>query len=366
MPKNVKVRIVSHQNGFIKIKFSNETFGYVRSQKLEMLLPGTPFQLAKIANPAVWQDKNWLYFNMAVSEKMPFVVQSGQAASVFRFTLFHVEDSPKWILHPTSGDIVRRIVRQQQGDNCILRFELNQNQSWGYRAWYSGDRLYLNIRKAPVFSTRTDSLLKGLIFAVDAGHGGDNGGAISATGLQEKNLNLFLAQDVAKSLRALGAKVIMTRTGDENLTLSERVRIARDAGTHVFLSIHYNSVSAHTDPLRGRGAATYFSFSQSQNLARSVYSQLLKLRLRPFGCKVAPFFVTRQTDFLSCLVEGTFLTHPLDEMFLLRENALRSMADAITEGVKKFVLQQRKLVDVPATDHFATSPAPDSSRNLLK
>lgn len=79
---------------------------------------------------------------------------------------------------------------------------------------------------------------------LDPGHGGSDPGAVYA-GMQEKDLNLEIAQQLASLLAADGALVTFTRTGDTSLGNSERAAICNAANAEVVLSIHLN---ASTNP----------------------------------------------------------------------------------------------------------------------
>ena len=101
---------------------------------------------------------------------------------------------------------------------------------------------------APMASTAiTDarSVGTGLIVALDPGHGGSDPGAC-ANGLKEKDLTLSIARYCQALLQRSGISVIMTRTTDTYVGLSDRVKIAADGGATVFVSIHINSAIATT------------------------------------------------------------------------------------------------------------------------
>jgi len=157
----------------------------------------------------------------------------------------------------------------------------------------------------------------------------------------EKTANLDLAKKVVARLKASGGDVVTTRDSDLTLGLDERVALARDADVNIFLSIHLNSIGPDVDPLRPRGATTYYTFPHAKALAERIYRHLSQIGLSGYGAKTASFVVTRQSDFISVLVEVGFLTHPQDEMFLLDAAFRETIADAITRGVVDFVQSQR-------------------------
>ena len=92
------------------------------------------------------------------------------------------------------------------------------------------------------------------IVVVDPGHGGIDSGAM-VHGLVEKNIVFAFARELADKLRASGHyKVIMTRDSDVFVALGERVKIARDAGASLFVSIHADTIS---DAASVSGATVY-------------------------------------------------------------------------------------------------------------
>jgi N-acetylmuramoyl-L-alanine amidase len=94
--------------------------------------------------------------------------------------------------------------------------------------------------------------------AIDPGHGGLDPGAISPSGLYEKDITLATARDLAAMLLATGRFVVtMTRQGDEFVPLPERVARARAARADLFLSIH-----ADTLPNAAMRGASVFTLSQ--------------------------------------------------------------------------------------------------------
>ena len=130
------------------------------------------------------------------------------------------------------------------------------------------------------------------IFIIDAGHGGEDCGAIGCNGVYEKNLNFEIAQALGEELSDLGYAVIYTRTEDkllyseaENIKglrkiydLKNRVKIAEDYPNAIFISVHMNSFS----DARYSGLQVFYSENneESYRIATSVQSQV-KETLQP-------------------------------------------------------------------------------------
>lgn len=108
---------------------------------------------------------------------------------------------------------------------------------------------------------------------VDAGHGGPDGGGpmLGGTRLREKDVTLQVALKVGSILRARGVDVVYTRTTDTLIALSDRGKIANQAGAKVFISIHVNAANPHwRDPGAARGFETYFLAEAKTEDARRV------------------------------------------------------------------------------------------------
>ncbi|MFA5062850.1 MAG: N-acetylmuramoyl-L-alanine amidase [Candidatus Omnitrophota bacterium] len=76
---------------------------------------------------------------------------------------------------------------------------------------------------------------------VDAGHGGNDPGAIGRTGLREKDVNLDIAKRLALLLKSEGVNVVMTRSTDRFIPLGARVEITNKSKANLFVSIHSNA-----------------------------------------------------------------------------------------------------------------------------
>ena len=102
------------------------------------------------------------------------------------------------------------------------------------------------------------------IVVVDAGHGGPDGGMTGPLGrggpkIREKDITLAVSKRLGSALLRRGIDVVYTRTRDTLIDLSDRGKIANDAGAALFISIHVNAAH-HTwkNPEAARGFEVYF------------------------------------------------------------------------------------------------------------
>lgn len=180
--------------------------------------------------------------------------------------------------------------------------------------------------------------------AIDPGHGnkderGSSGpGVRGARGALEKDVVMDVAQRVRQRL---GDRVVLTRTGDANVSLAERDRIARDEGVRVFVSLHANCGAPGE---RGSEVLIHTRASEpSLDLAHALESSLARLGAPDLGVKRAELAVLTPERLPSgaaaCLVEIDYLTDPAGESRLRDPNALDAISSAIAGGIDQFLAQ---------------------------
>lgn len=186
-----------------------------------------------------------------------------------------------------------------------------------------------------VLPSRSGGRLTGRVITLDPGHGGTNPGAVGVTGLFEKVVNLKVAEKLADYLRQEGARVVLTRSGDYNVSLAGRVNISHNHGAHIFVSIHAN---AHTNRSIS-GTETYYysqgaNASQSLRLANLVQQELVRHSgLRNIGVKHGSFYVIRHSRVPSVLAELAFLSNHRDESLLRQDSFLDGQARAMARAI---------------------------------
>ena len=232
---------------------------------------------------------------------------------------------------------------------------------------------------------------------VDAGHGGPDGGMHGPIGggtpIQEKDITLQVARRVASLLRDRGIDVVMTRTTDTLIALSDRGRIANRSRADLFLSIHVNAANmAWKQPAAARGFETYFlaeaktedaqrvermeneavrfetsvatsrgdplnfimndmaqneHLRESSDLATTIQERLGAMHPGPSrGVKQANFAVLRTSFMPAVLVEIGFGTNPTEASFLADPSRQRAIADAIASAAIEYLGHYERRVGV--------------------
>ncbi len=123
----------------------------------------------------------------------------------------------------------------------------------------------------PVARSRTVRAAEGTrsstTVVIDAGHGGFDRGGIAGQRVDEKTMNLDVAQRLKAILQASGYRVVMTRDSDVFIPLGTRVAIANSYRDAIFVCIHFNATPRRS----ASGIETYFYSSQSLPLASAIH-----------------------------------------------------------------------------------------------
>ncbi|SHJ29318.1 N-acetylmuramoyl-L-alanine amidase [Clostridium amylolyticum] len=148
---------------------------------------------------------------------------------------------------------------------------------------------------------------------VDAGHGGNDSGAVGS-GRLEKDYTLAFALGVGANLQAYnGVEVIYTRTSDVDVSLEERANISNNNNCDYFLAIHINSGG-------GTGLETYYYYNseKGKSFASAIQNSLVTngLATSDRGIKSAGFYVLKYTVAIASLVELGFIDNASDMEFL--------------------------------------------------
>ena len=173
---------------------------------------------------------------------------------------------------------------------------------------------------------------------VDAGHGGNDPGAVGAE-YKEKDLNLAVALLLKAELEKRGLSVVMTKETDIFIPLLQRVNIADDAKAQLFISIHHNAATNH----RARGYSVYAPRDCSKHpgaslvLAADIQYELQKLpQVVDRGVNFADFVVLR-ANMPAVLVELGFISNPTEELMIGAPSRQKIEAAAIAEGVMRYL-----------------------------
>jgi N-acetylmuramoyl-L-alanine amidase len=174
-----------------------------------------------------------------------------------------------------------------------------------------------------------------VVVAIDPGHGGGDPGAVGIGNIQEADVVLDIAQQVAGILEQQGVQAILTRSDDTEIELQPRVDTAEQANATLFVSIHANAIDMSRPDVNG--TSTYY-FSSGVGLAETVQDSIVQATGQTDrGIHTARFYVLRKTSMPSILVETAFVTGDSDAKNLADAGWRSRMATAIANGVLQYL-----------------------------
>lgn len=190
------------------------------------------------------------------------------------------------------------------------------------------------------------------IVIVDAGHGGEDCGAIGNNGVYEKTLNLEIANLVSEELSKSGFAVVMTRTEDkllyteeENIKgirkisdLKNRVKIAKAYPEAIFISIHMNSYSA----AKYSGFQAYFNGKDSNSRALAgIVQKNVRDRLQPQNNRSIKdgreLYILENSPVTTVLLECGFLSNSEECEKLCEKEYQKELSFAIVCGIIEYM-----------------------------
>ena len=189
--------------------------------------------------------------------------------------------------------------------------------------------------------------LAGHSITIDAGHGGNDSGAIGPTGVTEKSVTLRVALALQKILASEGATVYMTRTTDTEVSpkgadasdieeLQARCDVANQHDSDIFISIHMDSFTNGA----AKGTTGYYyalGSKKSRDLADKVRAGVIdQIGTSNRGTQSCNFYVVKHTDMPATLVEVAFISNPTEEKLMNSEDGVQKAAQGIADGIADF------------------------------
>ncbi|WP_414673919.1 N-acetylmuramoyl-L-alanine amidase [Marinobacter sp. UBA3607] len=279
-----------------------------------------------------------------------------------------------------------RVVLDLASDIKPRSFALEPNQQYGHRLVVDLiDEKGSRIERATSPTVTQDSAGKrDIIVVIDAGHGGEDPGAIGPRGTREKDVVLRMAKTLADLVnKQPGFTAKLTRTGDYYIGLRNRTVLARKYNADLFVSVHADAfrtpqpIGASVFALSQRGATSEtarwlaqsenssdliggagglslegrdemlagvlldLSMTASINASLGVGSSVLGrlgnvAKLHKPGVEQAAFVVLKSPDIPSILVEAGFISNPKEEKNLASQWYRDKLASAIMDGIHEY------------------------------
>lgn len=190
---------------------------------------------------------------------------------------------------------------------------------------------YVGAVRPAAKQTFTPQRFSGQTLVIDAGHGGEDGGAVSASGASESIINLAVARRLELLMGLFGVDTVMLRTEDISLNsdglatvrerkvsdLHNRTAAVNAVENAILISIHQNSF---TDP-QYDGAQVFYAPTQGSQFLAEYTQEVLRVSLNPENHRQAKpipssVYLMNHIGCPAILVECGFLTNPAEDLLL--------------------------------------------------
>lgn len=327
----IPLRITGKAGSHYKVKLAGSRTAYIPDDVVTVMPKGSFAGSSLTGKISVTADSAYDYVLVPLFTRLPYQSFQQTDPSRIMVDIFGATSNTNWINQVTDLKEVEQVDYEQVSDDIFrINIKLKHRQHWGHSIYYRGNTLVIRIKPQPVNLT-----LKGLVIAVDAGHGGSNTGAGGPTGVSEKTLTLAVSLKLQKTLEKEGARVIMTRTTEKFFDNKERILFYRDSLPDLLLSIHLNSSA---DPIHVSGTSTFYRYIGFRPLSQAIYKRMLQLGLKDYGNNGSfNFMLNSPTEYPNALVEMLFLSNPEEEMKILDEDFQWQAVEKMLLGVKDFL-----------------------------
>ena len=186
---------------------------------------------------------------------------------------------------------------------------------------------------------------------VDAGHGGEDGGAVSNNGISEAEINLKIALKLQQLLEQSGSNVVLTRSDNnaiydvdkktlrdkKNSDIRNRVRIGNNSSADIFVSIHLNKIPEN----QYYGWQTFFKDGNEdgKRLANCIQNNLnetIQKENKRTPLKINNVYIIKHVEIPTVIVECGFLSNPEEEKQLQQEEYQTKLAWGIYNGIMEY------------------------------
>lgn len=335
--KDITLQVIGTKGSLYCVRLAKDRVAYIPK---EYTAPTS--SVTRTVNTGSWSitgegDRDRL--TIALPERLPYQYMTSQDPCEITVDIFGATDNSNWVTQRTLdlGMIDFTQYRQVSEDVYRVIIRLKKEYNWGFSVGYGdkGSVLAIDVRHQP----RTLSL-KGMTIGLDAGHGGEYPGAISPSGLKEKDMNLDIVRRIETLLEKRGARVVLTRDGDTGPSMGERKRIWRDNNVDLAISVHNNSGGS---PLSSPGTAVLYKHDFDRPLALCLTRRMVQTGLPLFGLVGNfNFSLNGPTECPNALIEGMFMSSLEEEEKLASPEFRQLVAEKIVAGIEDYLQEVKK------------------------
>ncbi len=358
LPKGTQALVTGYEGEWVRLDYG----AWINRREVQ-IQKSTTLPTSLIRSIKAHQVDGWTEVVFPLQVPVPLSIQQGDRT--FTLTLYNTTAQTD-IIKLDDDPLIERLDWQQTVPGQVqYTFKLKTSQQWGYKLRYEGTSLVLSLRHPPA-GTRSQKpgvrsrkgpgaremglsphpiSLANITILLDPGHGGpEDSGAVGPTGLQEKTVVLTISKLLREQLTQRGAKVVMTREKDEDVSLQDRIALIHKTQPTLALSLHYNALPDNGDAIRTKGISTFWYQTQAHSLAVFLHNYLVKTLKRPsYGVFWNNLALTRPAVAPTVLVELGFIINPVEYEWIVNPSEQKRLAIALADSITEWLRLSQSL-----------------------
>lgn len=332
--------IVSQRGGYYKLRMG----GYVKETSVEEtdLFPADKIKIEQVTVSSSVNStlirlkcKDNPVYNGCIDETGRFVVT---------FYNIDAKSAPEAVIEP--NPLIKSAETVRLDDKVRYSFELYDILNfYGFDLYYEDGYTVVTLKNPISIDLNSDFPLTGIKVHLDAGHGGNDPGALGAMSgsatYNEKDVNLAIVLKAAEYLLSLGADVTLTRESDETVELMSRARYLEENNPDLFISIHQNSMDYSNDPRAVHGTLALWCMDAGRLLSATVGEEVSRALCRNYeGDRYQMLAACRNPKFPSALIEVGYMTSVEEYEQITKSSEIEKAAWGIADGVLRYFEKQ--------------------------
>ncbi len=297
-------------------------------------------KVESVCKSALNNKENYTEISFGISENSPVDIKV--SGDEMRVTFFEANNESVPEITVANNPMISEITGDITDDGVVFTVKLvSEFNYYGCNGTYEDENYVIRLNN-PQSLADGDKPLTGKTIVVDAGHGGNDSGAVGPVGKggdckNEAELNLAAALELQKLLTESGAEVIMTRTDDSTVELLDRAKMLSEMMPDLEISVHHNSIDSTVNAFKVRGTLALYSNAGgkliAKNLSESMSASLGKLNR---GYDYQKLAVARNHRFPSALCEVCFVSNPEEYQWAVSDGNAARTARAIYDGIIEY------------------------------
>ncbi len=332
LKKGTTVFSDSNNKNFYRVDLGLDKYYWIEKKYADIDSTTNEKELTSIDKITLSEDNKYYYIKIEAPYLPPYN-EIETSESSLNFILYDtVVDKDKLTIDGENSANIK--ISKDKYENLQITYMSNTPLS-GHEVVKTDFGLILKIKKP--FDISKHKPLKGIIVAIDPGHGGADTGACS-NGLREKDINLQISNKLKNELKKEGALVYMTRENDTNPDLYERIDFAKEKNADFLISIHQNSLPNPKMVNEKHGVGVYYYNKETYKLSKEIQKELINdTKFKDDGVNIGSFALTRSANPLCILIECGYIIYPDEAKKISDDKFQEVIAKSISGGLKNYL-----------------------------